>query len=184
MSHVPRISHAWAGYLGEDRSAWAAYDAVELVRALPADARRPPLLVDTGSADKFLAEQLKPEALEAAVRDTAYPNATLRIQVGGAAAGGSGGNAGGAWGGPSGGEACTLGACVSLTHVSTWGCGGRGKAQEQLGQHWYAAFGGEGRGGGAGPFMKGSDALWRPLGVAYMMHHEDSTLLSHKPMCD
>lgn len=98
VSHVPAIPLSCAGYLGEDRSAWAAYDAVELLRALPAGAPRPPLLVDTGSADKFLAEQLKPEALEAAVRDTGYPNATLRIQVGGAAANAKGGHAGSAWG--------------------------------------------------------------------------------------
>lgn len=81
-SNCPWGIKALTGYLGEDRSAWAAYDAVELLRALPAGAPRPPLLVDTGSADKFLAEQLKPEALEAAVRDTGYPNATLRIQEG------------------------------------------------------------------------------------------------------
>ena len=54
---------ALGNYLGPDRSAWAAYDASALMRARPF-ARE--ILVDQGLADKFLAEQLKPEMLEAA----------------------------------------------------------------------------------------------------------------------
>jgi S-formylglutathione hydrolase len=53
-------------YLGDDRAAWRAYDACALV----ADgARLPEILVDQGTADPFLATQLKPELLEAACRD-------------------------------------------------------------------------------------------------------------------
>ena len=54
---------AFGGYLGADRTSWAAYDSVELVkeRGWPR-----PVLVDQGLADEFLDEQLKPELLEAA----------------------------------------------------------------------------------------------------------------------
>jgi S-formylglutathione hydrolase len=57
---------AFSGYLGEDRAAWAAHDATELVKA---GHRAPPLLVDQGLADKFLAEQLHPHLFEAACRE-------------------------------------------------------------------------------------------------------------------
>ncbi|ANY14547.1 S-formylglutathione hydrolase [Bordetella pseudohinzii] len=59
---------AFAGYLGEDASAWAQHDASELMRA-----RRQPypegILIDQGLSDQFLAEQLYPEVFEAACRD-------------------------------------------------------------------------------------------------------------------
>ena len=57
---------AFTGYLGDDRSAWAAHDATALVRA---GAKAPPLLIDQGLADQFLAEQLRPELFEAACRE-------------------------------------------------------------------------------------------------------------------
>lgn len=75
---VPWGTKALGGYLGEDRSAWRAYDAVALIED---GARLPELLVDTGSADPFLAEQLKPELLEAACRDAGIA-LTQRIQPG------------------------------------------------------------------------------------------------------
>ena len=62
-SRVPWGCKAFAGYLGPDASAWAAHDACALVRARPLPI---PLLVDQGTADKFLDVQLKPELLEAA----------------------------------------------------------------------------------------------------------------------
>lgn len=58
---------AFGGYLGADRSTWRQYDASELVRAQPFGGL---ILVDQGLADKFLAEQLKPELFEAACRDS------------------------------------------------------------------------------------------------------------------
>jgi S-formylglutathione hydrolase len=67
-SQVPWGNKAFSGYLGPDRSAWAQYDAVELIRSgkkFP-DAIR----VDQGTADKFLAEQLKPELLMSACQAT------------------------------------------------------------------------------------------------------------------
>jgi S-formylglutathione hydrolase len=54
---------AFTGYLGEDRSRWAAYG--ELVAA---QRYAQPILIDQGTADKFLAEQLKPELFAAACR--------------------------------------------------------------------------------------------------------------------
>ena len=58
---------ALTGYLGQDRTAWRAYDACALI----ADgARVPEILVDQGEADQFLEEQLKPELLERACADT------------------------------------------------------------------------------------------------------------------
>ena len=62
-AQVPWGVKAFSGYLGADRSAWADYDASALL------ARRPfhsEILVDQGTADKFLAEQLRPQLLEQA----------------------------------------------------------------------------------------------------------------------
>ncbi len=62
----PWGTKAFTGYLGEDRGQWAQYDATELVAALKDGPRRPPLLVDQGLSDPFLAEQLHPHLLEQA----------------------------------------------------------------------------------------------------------------------
>jgi S-formylglutathione hydrolase len=72
---------AFTGYLGGDRERWRQYDACELLRALPTVSGRPPLLVDQGLADQFLEQQLMPERLEQACKDTGYP-LTLRRQPG------------------------------------------------------------------------------------------------------
>jgi len=72
---------ALGGYLGDDRSTWAAHDASVLMRAQ----KQPPypqgILVDQGLADKFLAEQLHPQALEAACAAIGQP-LTLRRHAG------------------------------------------------------------------------------------------------------
>lgn len=62
---VPWGQKAFAGYLGEDRAAWSAHDAVRLVEG---GARAPHLLIDQGEQDQFLASQLRPERLEEACR--------------------------------------------------------------------------------------------------------------------
>jgi S-formylglutathione hydrolase len=62
-SQVPWGRKAFTGYLGPNQASWAAYDACALVRARPLPI---PLLVDVGTADKFLDVQLKPELFEAA----------------------------------------------------------------------------------------------------------------------
>ena len=69
---------AFSGYLGADRSGWAAHDATELIKA---GARAPNLLIDQGTADKFLAEQLHPHLLEAACAAAGQP-LTLRRHAG------------------------------------------------------------------------------------------------------
>lgn len=51
---------AFRGYLGDDESAWAEWDATRLI---PDAKERLPLLVDQGTADEFLDSQLNPEAL-------------------------------------------------------------------------------------------------------------------------
>jgi S-formylglutathione hydrolase len=79
--HCPWGEKAFTGYLGPDRGLWSAYDACELIRALPDVAGRPPLFVDQGLSDPFLEQQLMPERLEQACRDTGYP-LTLRRQPG------------------------------------------------------------------------------------------------------
>lgn len=77
-SRVPWGQKAFAGYLGEDRAAWAAHDAVELVRRR----RFPgPILVDQGTADKFLERELKPELFEAACAEVGQ-ELVLRRQPG------------------------------------------------------------------------------------------------------
>ena len=61
---------AFKNYLGEDESTWAEYDSVELMKK----ATKPiPMLVDQGSADDFLEEQLKPSLLVEAANRTGYP---------------------------------------------------------------------------------------------------------------
>lgn len=77
-SQVPWGEKALGGYLGPDRTAWRPYDAVALIED---GARLAELLVDTGSADPFLAKELKPELLETACRDAGIA-LTQRIQPG------------------------------------------------------------------------------------------------------
>ena len=77
-SRVPWGQKAFAAYLGDDRAAWADYDAVELL-AQASDRR--PILVDQGDADEFLEGQLQPWRLQAAADATGHP-LTLRMQPG------------------------------------------------------------------------------------------------------
>lgn len=70
---VPWGQKAFTHYLGPEREGWRAHDACELIRALPDVAGRPALLVDQGLEDRFLAEQLRPELLEAACRERGLP---------------------------------------------------------------------------------------------------------------
>lgn len=77
-SQVPWGEKALAGYLGSDRAAWRAYDAVALIED---GARVPELLVDQGDADNFLVEQLRPELLQHACAAAGIP-LELRLQPG------------------------------------------------------------------------------------------------------
>jgi S-formylglutathione hydrolase len=67
---------AFTAYLGPDRETWRDWDASELLRRNRFEG---PILVDQGTADKFLADQLYPEALEEAARASGQ-SLTLRRQ--------------------------------------------------------------------------------------------------------
>jgi S-formylglutathione hydrolase len=69
---------ALSGYIGEDRAAWAEYDARALIAG---GARLPDLLVDQGEADNFLEGQLKTHLLAEACAAAGQP-ATIRMQPG------------------------------------------------------------------------------------------------------
>jgi S-formylglutathione hydrolase len=77
-SQVPWGQKAFTAYLGEDREAWKAWDAVELIATAQ---ERLPLLVDQGESDEFLAKQLRPELLQQAC-DAAGHLLTLRRHAG------------------------------------------------------------------------------------------------------
>ncbi len=71
---VPWGQKAFSRYLGDDQSAWAAWDASLLMakQAYPG-----PILVDQGLDDQFLTGQLRPEALEQAA-EASGQSLTLR----------------------------------------------------------------------------------------------------------
>ena len=77
-SQAPWGEKAFTAYLGEDRAAWKSYDATALIAE---SVERLPLLVDQGDADEFLANQLKPELLQAACAEAGHP-LQLRLQPG------------------------------------------------------------------------------------------------------
>jgi S-formylglutathione hydrolase len=77
-AQVPWGRKAFGAYLGEDREAWTAWDACELVTS---GAAKLPLLVDQGDADEFLHAQLQPGRLQAACAAAGHP-LTLRMQRG------------------------------------------------------------------------------------------------------
>ncbi|MEI2415438.1 S-formylglutathione hydrolase [Orrella sp. JC864] len=72
---------AFAGYLGQDRQAWQAHDAAALMSAAGEAPFPGGILIDQGLADQFLAEQLYPEAFEAACQAVGQP-LTLRRHEG------------------------------------------------------------------------------------------------------
>jgi S-formylglutathione hydrolase len=76
--HCPWGRMAFANYLGQDQEAWRAYDASELVaqRRFPGT-----ILIDQGTADPWLVEQLLPDRFEAAAARSGQP-LQLRRQVG------------------------------------------------------------------------------------------------------
>ena len=75
---VPWGEKALGRYLGEDRAAWRAHDAVALIED---GARVPELLIDIGESDPFFERELKPELLEAACADAGIA-LTLHRQAG------------------------------------------------------------------------------------------------------
>jgi S-formylglutathione hydrolase len=69
---------AFSGYLGRNQESWRAYDASELVKQVGYHSL---ILIDQGTADKFLTEQLMPEVFEQACADVNQP-LNLRYQEG------------------------------------------------------------------------------------------------------
>ena len=66
----------FGAYLGDDQKTWEAYDATCLVKA---GAPQIPILIDHGTGDEFLAEQLYPKNLQAVCEEKDFP-ITLRYQ--------------------------------------------------------------------------------------------------------
>jgi S-formylglutathione hydrolase len=77
-TQVPWGQKALGGYLGADEKAWRGHDAVALIED---GARVSELLVDVGTDDPFLDNQLQPELLEQACADAGIA-LTLRRQPG------------------------------------------------------------------------------------------------------
>lgn len=76
--NCPWGEKALSNYIGQDKLAWEQYDTCSLVKA--AD-KKLPILVDQGTADGFLEEQLKTSLLEAASTEANYPM-QIRYQEG------------------------------------------------------------------------------------------------------
>ncbi len=76
--NCPWGDKALGGYLGPVRDAWREYDACALIED---GARLPDLLVDQGSSDGFLEDQLKTHLLTEACEQAGQP-ATIRMQPG------------------------------------------------------------------------------------------------------
>ena len=76
--NCPWGEKALGGYIGADKAAWRAYDACALIE----DGNRvDALLVDQGTADQFLTDQLKPELLKAACENAGI-DLTLNMREG------------------------------------------------------------------------------------------------------
>ena len=67
------------GYLGSDRSRWREYDATALIE--DRGWKGPPIVVDQGTNDQFLENQLKPELLQDACQRSGVP-LDLRLRSG------------------------------------------------------------------------------------------------------
>jgi S-formylglutathione hydrolase len=74
----PWVHKAFTHYLGSDQESWRAYDASILVKE--AQYNRP-ILIDQGTADPYLAEQLLPKVFEEACQTVGQP-LTLRFHEG------------------------------------------------------------------------------------------------------
>lgn len=79
-SQCPWGEKALTGYLGDNTDTWAQYDTVALLTTTKAQERLP-VLVDQGSADDFLEDQLKTQLLMNAASNADYPM-SIRMQEG------------------------------------------------------------------------------------------------------
>ena len=76
--NCPWGEKALSNYLGSDKETWKQYDTVHLVQNTKV---RLPVLVDQGSGDNFLDEQLKTSLLKAAAEQADFPM-EIRMQSG------------------------------------------------------------------------------------------------------
>lgn len=76
-SVVPWGLKAFAGYLGEDQTLWAQYDASELIRQGAKSESQ--ILITQGLADEFLPTQLKTENFESACREQGLGNDQVAV---------------------------------------------------------------------------------------------------------
>jgi S-formylglutathione hydrolase len=77
-SQCPWGHRALSNYLGADQTEWRQWDAAELLKQSSFAGK---ILVDQGTLDKFLEQQLKPELLSQAA-EAAGRDITLRLQAG------------------------------------------------------------------------------------------------------
>ncbi len=76
--NCPWGEKALAGYLGPDRDTWREYDACAMINE---GTKLPNLLIDQGTGDDFLKDQLKTGLLALACKKAGIP-ATIRMQEG------------------------------------------------------------------------------------------------------
>lgn len=72
-TNVPWGQKAFSSYLGDDETTWKSHDACELARSSPSDVE---ILVDQGTADNFLEEQLQTHLFAAACAES-----TQKIEI-------------------------------------------------------------------------------------------------------
>ena len=76
---IPWGQKALEAYLGPNKESWRAYDATDLIQS--GQRFEGTILIDQGTADPFLADQLKPEIFERACLEAGQP-LKLRLQDG------------------------------------------------------------------------------------------------------
>lgn len=79
-SQVPWGQKAFNGYLGDDSRAWLQHDATELVKNGKTHAKK--ILIDQGTKDEFLENQLTPGRLKEACQHVGGQSLELRMQEG------------------------------------------------------------------------------------------------------
>lgn len=71
--------NAFRGYLGDDKQDWQLYDACEIIKQKGWSHKQ--ILIDQGTNDPYLTEQLKPELLQAACKEAGV-SLDLRLREG------------------------------------------------------------------------------------------------------
>jgi S-formylglutathione hydrolase len=80
-TQAPWGQKAFATYLGDHHDEWLDHDACHLIGKIKNGADTPHILIDQGSSDQFLADQLKPDLFKDICEKTGVP-LTLRLQDG------------------------------------------------------------------------------------------------------